>query len=53
VNPLLFLLILAGVITLALVACVRAFMESGRERLIWLGVVAAIAAVTLGSFVIV
>jgi hypothetical protein len=52
VNPLLFLLILAAVITLALVACVRAFTESGRERLVWVGIVAIIALITLGSLVI-
>jgi hypothetical protein len=52
-NPLLFILILGLVITLALVACVRAITGSGRERLLWLGVVALIAAVTLSSYALV
>jgi hypothetical protein len=52
VNPLLFLLILAALIALSLIACVKAFTESGRERMLWLGVVALVAAVTLGSLAI-
>jgi len=52
VNPRLFLLILAAVIVLAMIACVRSFTTSGGERLLWLGVVATITLLTLGSLAI-